>query len=113
MRTEKDLENSALQPVHLFSRFTHVLLILVRDPGVTIREISIVLDVTERTVHRILNQLEMQGFVRIERQGRRNKYVVVDQAESALRFENGCKVNEVIKLALGHQKSERKVKNHE
>ena len=95
------------QSVHLLSRHAHVLLILTQDPALTIREISIVLDVTERTVLRIINQLEKQGFLQIERRGRNNSYQVLLDAESSSRFENGCKIRDVIGLVDGHKQNEK------
>ena len=86
------------QSVGFFSRYTHVLFILVRDPDVTIREMSIILNVTERTVHVILNQLEQQGFIQIDRQGRKNSYRVLLDARSKSRFEQGCTVREILKM---------------
>jgi DNA-binding MarR family transcriptional regulator len=107
MRKEVSSEDQVAQSVHLLSRHAHVLLILAKDPMVTIREISFVLDVTERTVLRILNQLEEQGFLRIERRGRNNSYRVLLDAESSSRFENSCKIRDVIGLMNSHEQNEK------
>lgn len=103
MRKEVSSEDQVAQSVHLLSRHAHVLLILAKDPMVTIREISFVLDVTERTVLRILNQLEEQGFLRIERRGRNNSYRVLLDAESSSRFEKGCTVRDVVGLVKSQE----------
>ncbi len=89
-----------MQSVELLSRYAHLLLILVRDPDITIRDLSIVLDITERTVHRILNQLQQNGFVSIERLGRKNIYHVLLDSQSSARFENGCRVGDVVGLVV-------------
>ena len=91
------------QPIHLLSRYAHVLLILIQDPNVTIRELSIVLDVTERTALRTLNELEKKGFISIERRGRNNCYRVLLDAQSSSRFENNCTTRDLIGLVIGHE----------
>lgn len=87
---------SETQAISFLSRYAHVLMIIMRDPSVTIREISIILGVTERTIHIFLNQLEQQGVISIKRQGRKNTYRVLLDAKSPSRFENGCKVRDVL-----------------
>jgi DNA-binding transcriptional ArsR family regulator len=99
---DSDSEEIA-QPIHLLSRYTHVLLILIQDPNITIRELSIVLDVTERTALRTLNELEKKGFISIERRGRNNWYRVLLDAQSLSRFENNRTVRDLIGLVIGHE----------
>lgn len=107
MRKKVSLVEESTQSVDLLSRFAHLLLILVRDPDVTIRDISIMLDLTERTVHRTLIQLEQEGFVSIERLGRRNRYRVLLDTQSSSRFENNCKVGDVIGLVMKHDQTKK------
>lgn len=54
----------------------HVLVCVARDPGVRLREIAASVGITERSAHKILSELVEEGYVRREREGRRNRYEV-------------------------------------
>lgn len=53
---------------------THILVCLVRDPELTVRELADLVGITERSVQRILAELESGGVVSKSKQGRRNRY---------------------------------------
>jgi len=53
---------------------THVLVCLARKPDCTVRELALQVGVTERSIQRILSDLEEDGAVRRIRDGRRNRY---------------------------------------
>ena len=55
----------------------HVLTCIADDPGIRLRDIAAAVGITERAAHRILSELVGEGYVRRERQGRRNRYTVV------------------------------------
>jgi DNA-binding MarR family transcriptional regulator len=55
----------------------HVLTCIADDPGIRLRDIAAAVGITERATHRILSELVEEGYVRRERQGRRNRYTVV------------------------------------
>jgi DNA-binding MarR family transcriptional regulator len=55
----------------------HVLTCIADDPGIRLRDIAAAVGITERAAHRILSELVEEGYVRRERQGRRNRYSVV------------------------------------
>ena len=59
-----------------FTNHALLLLAIVLDPGATVREMAVSMGVTERAVVAILNQLEAEGIVIRERQGRRNSYTI-------------------------------------
>lgn len=54
----------------------HVLTCIADDPGIRLRDIAAAVGITERAAHRILSELVEEGYVRRERQGRRNRYTV-------------------------------------
>ncbi len=56
------------------SNHSHVLICLHREPELTMREVAERVGITERSVQRILRELEEGGFVRREKQGLRNRY---------------------------------------
>lgn len=59
-----------------FTNHALLLLAIVLDPGATVREMALSMGVTERAVVAILNQLEEEGIVIRQRQGRRNAYEI-------------------------------------
>ena len=58
------------------SNHGHVLVCIVRDPNVRVREIAQAVGVTERAVQRILRELEEARVIVRTRQGRRTHYQV-------------------------------------
>lgn len=54
----------------------HVLVALARDPQVRLREVALRVGITERSVQSIVADLEAAGYLRRERVGRRNRYLV-------------------------------------
>lgn len=61
------------------SNHGHVLVCVVRDPNVRVREIAQAVGVTERAVQRILSELEEANVIVRTRQGRRTHYEVNEQ----------------------------------
>lgn len=59
-----------------FTNHAHVLFCILRDPTVRLRDVARELEITERTVQRIVMELEAAGFITRQRHGRRNSYVV-------------------------------------
>ena len=55
---------------------THILVCLSRDPDMTVRNLALQVGITERSVQRILMELEDSGVVKREKEGRRNRYEV-------------------------------------
>jgi hypothetical protein len=53
-----------------------VLVCIANDPGVLLREISERVGVTERAAHRIVTELAVGGYIKRERNGRRNRYTI-------------------------------------
>ncbi len=54
----------------------HVLIALARDPGTRLRDVALLVGITERSVQSIVADLESAGYVRRVRVGRRNRYEV-------------------------------------
>lgn len=53
---------------------THVLVCLSRNNGMTVRNLALQVGITERSVQRILADLEESGVVTRIKEGRRNRY---------------------------------------
>lgn len=58
------------------SNHGHVLVCIVRDPNIRVREIAQSVGITERAVQRILSELEDAGVIVRTRLGRRTQYAV-------------------------------------
>lgn len=54
----------------------HVLLAVARDPNLRLRDIADLVGITERTAVGIITDLEEAGYIRREKVGRRNHYVL-------------------------------------
>jgi predicted ArsR family transcriptional regulator len=72
------MSNGEQQPRgwRFLTNHTQVLLCLARDPEMRLRDVAEAVGITERAAQRILSDLVDAGFVRRERQGRRNRYVI-------------------------------------
>jgi len=57
-----------------FSNNAHVLVCLTRKPQPTTREMANQVGITERAVQRIVKRLVEAGVLKIEKDGRRNRY---------------------------------------
>jgi DNA-binding MarR family transcriptional regulator len=53
-----------------------VLTLLDRENNLTAREIALNLGITERSVHRIIKDLESAGYIAKRKEGRENRYTV-------------------------------------
>jgi DNA-binding Lrp family transcriptional regulator len=61
-------------PWTFFTNHSHVLICLYRQPDLAIKEIAVRVGITERAVHRILSDLEAEGYLKRKRIGRNNSY---------------------------------------
>lgn len=62
------------------SNHSHVLIALYSNPDLVLREVALIVGITERGVQRIVQDLENDGFIRREKVGRKNHYqVLMDQ----------------------------------
>lgn len=77
---------------------THVLLCLAGDPEMLMREVATRVGITERAVQRIVNELAEAGYLRKQRQGRRNRYTVVRGLPLRHPVENHRTVDDLLAL---------------
>ena len=54
----------------------HVLLAIAAEPDLRLRDIAERVGITERAAQRIVSELEVAGYLRVRREGRRNSYRV-------------------------------------
>ena len=77
---------------------THVLLCLHEDPESTLREVAQRVGITERSVQRILSELEEGGFVTRDRVGLRNRYRFKTNVALRHPIEAHCKIADLIRM---------------
>lgn len=76
----------------------HVLLLLFAEPDLRMRDLAAQVGITERAIHRIVHDLMESGYLELEKQGRRNHYLV--QCDLPLRhpIESGRTVRQLVQL---------------
>ena len=80
------------------SNHSHVLICLHREPDLTVREVAQRVGITERSVQRIIGDLEDGGYLTRERVGLRNHYIF-DTSESLRHpIEAHCQIGDLIDL---------------
>lgn len=76
---------------------THVLVCLSRNSDQTVRELSLQIGVTERSVQRILAELEEGGVVSRRKEGRRNLYTIDESFRLRHPLESQHSLGELLK----------------
>jgi DNA-binding IclR family transcriptional regulator len=83
-----------------FTNHSHVLLCIAEDPEARMRDMAARVGITERAVQRIIDDLAEAGYLVVEREGRRNRYQIVDKLPLRHPVEAHCKVGGLIGLVL-------------
>lgn len=85
-----------------FTNHAHVLFAISQDPDIRLRDVAQLVGITERATQRIVMELEDAGYLRHEKQGRRNHYEVA--AGSPLRhpIESHVTVGDLIAALRPH-----------
>jgi hypothetical protein len=76
----------------------HVLLCIAADPAILMRDVAARVGITERAVQRIVAELEAEGYLVKERDGRRNRYQVRGDLPLRHPIERHRKVSALIAL---------------
>ncbi len=74
----------------------HVLLALTRDPEARLRDVAVLVGITERAAQRIVAELEEGGYLTRTREGRRNRYEIHPGAPLRHPLERDHSVGEVL-----------------
>ena len=88
-------------PWTFLTNHAHVLLCIGNDPQVRIRDLSDRVGITERAVQRIIHELEEDGYLTHEREGRRNTYRVRPHLPLRHPIERRNKVAALLALTVG------------
>ena len=74
----------------------HVLICLVQEPNLRLRDVAERVGITERGVHRIVADLEDAGVITRHRDGRRNHYEVHTSQHLRHPIEAHCTISELL-----------------
>ncbi len=88
----------AAPPWTFLTNHAHVLLCLAKDPGARMRDVATVVGVTERAVQRIVRELEEAGYLRREKEGRRNRYALRETMPLRHPMERHAQVSALLKI---------------
>lgn len=77
---------------------SHVLICLARDPFARLRDVAILVGITERAVQRIVADLEGAGVITRTRDGRRNHYEIHRSLPLRHSVEAGCSVGDLLSI---------------
>lgn len=77
----------------------HVMIALARDPSARVRDLALLVGITERAVLQILADLESAGVVERMREGRRNTYRIHVDVPLRHPLEANHRVDELLRLA--------------
>ena len=81
----------------------HVLVCVAHDPGIRLRDIAAAVGITERATHRIVAELVEEGYLLREREGRRNRYQVVEDLSLRHPLVEDHRVGELLQVLVGSQ----------
>lgn len=87
-----------------FTNHAHVLLCLAGDPDLRIRDMARLVGITERAVQRILRELSSEGFLEVQKVGRRNHYTVVESRHLRHAVEQHATVGDLLEMVAGLRK---------
>lgn len=79
----------------------HVLLAISAESQIRIRDIAAQVGITERAAHRIVSDLEVAGYLKVSKIGRRNEYSVIRNLPLRHPAERHHRIGELLKV-LAH-----------
>ena len=80
------------------SNHAHVLLVLAQSPDARVRDVAVLVGITERAVQRILRDLSTEGYISVTKEGRRNHYDVRGDRPLRHPVERGVCIRELLGL---------------
>src|SRR4029434_10609247 len=78
-----------------------VLLCIAHDPGVRVRDLAVMVGVTERSAHAIVTDLVDAGYVVKEKNGRRNRYHIQEHLPLHDPITEERTIGEMLELLVG------------
>lgn len=103
--TDTRTEETPTRSWTFLTNHAHVLLAVAKAPDLRLREIADLVGVTERTAMQIVVDLELDGYLRRERRGRRNHYTVAEHLHLRHPLEEHHEISQLLR-ALEHRSPE-------
>lgn len=97
---------------NFLTNHAHVLMCLVQQPELLMREIAQKVGITERAVQRIIADLRNEGYITMQREGRRNVYQINPEARLKHPIESHRRLADLIKLIYPDQQKKQKQKQN-
>jgi Sugar-specific transcriptional regulator TrmB len=88
---------------NLLTNHGRVLLYIAEDPEARLRDIAANLDITERSVYRVINEMADAGYLVKAREGRRNRYQVQDRSPAPDAPSGGHSFGDALKELAGYE----------
>jgi DNA-binding IclR family transcriptional regulator len=86
--------------MRFLSNHAHVLYCLAQDPGMRLRDMAARVGITERAAHRIVSDLEGEGYISRHRNGARNTYELHPDVVLCDDLERNVRVGELLAVLL-------------
>ncbi|MDF3818358.1 ArsR family transcriptional regulator [Leptospira sp. 96542] len=80
------------------SNHAHVLICLSRDPDLRLKDVAVLVGITERAVQTIVKDLVQAKILGISKDGRRNSYVINADQKLRHNLEANHSISELLKL---------------
>ena len=80
------------------SNHAHVLVCLSKKPDMVLREVALLVGITERAVQKIVADLEEAGALKRKREGRRNHYKINQKQRLRHSLEEHARIGDLLKL---------------
>lgn len=106
-RKKSEIENLSAPPVTptpggvagwtFLTNHSHVLLCLYRNAEITLREVAMLVGITERMVQKIVAELVEAGFLAVTKVGRRNSYEITLNKTLRHPLESHCSIGDMLK----------------
>lgn len=80
------------------TNYAHVVIYLARDPDARLRDVAEQVGITERATQRIVHDLVEEGFIEVEKNGRRNSYKIIKSKHLRHQIERHCRLVDLIEF---------------
>jgi DNA-binding MarR family transcriptional regulator len=82
------------------SNHSHVLIALSKNPGMVLREVALLVGITERAVQKIISDLERDEFISKKKIGRQNIYKISQDKKLRHHLESHKSIGDLIQLII-------------
>lgn len=84
----------------------HVLILLAHNPDRVLREVAAAVGITERAVQRIVAELELDGYISRNKEGRKNTYTIDLSKPLRHSIESHCSIGDLVELIRTKERDE-------